>query len=358
MNRNPGTILERLTGAEQDLRRIQRVADKAVQREMLGGLLFDLVSIDKAMIREGCTAGELKIWQALAEAAWGLQDQLGAKDAKEKSGHGPPAASASAPLRGGARRSRGGTESRRPPAEGVPRVRRRPGPGGAGAVSGSPPGGRLRRGVRPSPEASADPGEELRSDRSRSGTRLWRSLGFTPRAVSGLDRANIRSLDDLRRLNGDQLMRITGIGQRELRRCEELLDVTLTRKSDYWTSKGISSRTAQFLLRAGIETLEALAATTREDFFQGFGLGEGSLRECEALLGSPLVSPEEEWMRAGCTRRHLARKLSRAGIRTFEDLQQKGDDDLLRAGLAWREIDECHRLVRQWKAREVLDGDS
>lgn len=187
---------------------------------------------------------------------------------------------------------------------------------------------------------------------------FWRSLGFTWRAADGLEQAGLDTLEDLRGKTGDQILEIPGIGPGELRRCEILLKARLPRKSDYWTEKGLSTRTANWLLRAGIATLEDLARTTREEFLLLSGLGMGSLQECEALLGGPLSRPEEGWMAMGCTRRALARKLARAKILDIEDLRRKGEEDLLRAGLDWSEIDECRRLVRERKAEEVLDADS
>ena len=52
--------------------------------------------------------------------------------------------------------------------------------------------------------------------------------------AAGVRPQDIRSLEDLRRLNGDQLLEITGIGARELRRCEELLDVTRERNPPHY----------------------------------------------------------------------------------------------------------------------------
>jgi DNA-directed RNA polymerase alpha subunit len=181
-------------------------------------------------------------------------------------------------------------------------------------------------------------------------------LGFTPRTAATLERANLRTVEDLKSLTGDQLLAIPGIGSRELRRCENLLGVPLPKKTDYWTAKGISSRTAQFLLWAGIEDLEILARTTREDFLRTDGLAFRSLQECEKALGRRLASPEDDWMLAGCRRRTLARKLSRAAIFNFNDLRLRTEEDLLSLGLDRREVEECHRLVGKGTAGEAPNG--
>lgn len=235
-NRDPRPIREQLAGAERGLQQIEKTRNKDDRRVMLGCLLFDLVAIEKAMVREGCTAGEQARLGTLARRAWEIQRRIGSptKD---------PSSPSSA------------TRKTRKPTQSFATLR--------GRANQVPP------------------------------------------------------------------------------------------QADYWISRGISGRIAVFLVRAGIETLDHLARTTRKEFFLGRGLGETALHQCEALLGRPLASPEDDWLRAGCPRWLLARKLVRAKILTVEDLRRVDDEELAAAGLDRREIEQCNRIVR--KARRKAE---
>lgn len=176
---------------------------------------------------------------------------------------------------------------------------------------------------------------------------FWVSQGFRPRAAAGLSRAGLGSLDDLKRCSAEELLEIPGVGPEEVRRCDKLLGGKLHRKSDYWTSRGLPARTAGFLTRAGIETLEDLARMTRGELLLQRGLAERSLEQCEALLGRPLPSPEDDWRKAGCDSPRLARKLVQAKIAGVEELNRKTDSELTAAGLTGSEIAHCRRFARR-----------
>lgn len=184
---------------------------------------------------------------------------------------------------------------------------------------------------------------------------FWMSRKLGARAAAGLSGAGIRSLDDLKRYSVERLLAIPGIGLEEVRRCEALLGRALSSRADYWTSRGLPGRTAGFLVRAGVESLEDLARMTRAGFLLHRGLGERALRQCEALLGRPLPWPEDDWREAGCQRPRLARKLAQAGILTVEELRGKKEAELVAAGLTRREIEQCGRIVRKakWKAERA-----
>lgn len=175
----------------------------------------------------------------------------------------------------------------------------------------------------------------------------WTSRKLSARAAAGLRGAGIGSLEDLGRVSFEQLLAIPGIGVGEIRRCEALLGRALSRKEDYWTSRGLPSRAAGTLVSAGIETLEDLKRMTRGQFFRHRGLAERTLRQCEALLGRPLPWPEEDWRKAGCQSPRLIRKLVLAGIFTVAELNRKTDSELAAVGLTPNEVGYCRKLGRR-----------
>jgi rhodanese-related sulfurtransferase len=175
----------------------------------------------------------------------------------------------------------------------------------------------------------------------------WRSRKLSARAAAGLRAAGIGSLKDLGHVSFEQLLAIPGVGVGEIRRCEALLGRALSRKEDYWTSRGLPGRTAGFLVGVGIETLEDLKRMTRGQFFRHRGLGERALRQCEALLGRPLPWPEEDWRKAGCQSPRLIRKLVQAGIFTVADLNRQTDAELAAAGLTPNEVGYSRKLGRK-----------
>lgn len=187
----------------------------------------------------------------------------------------------------------------------------------------------------PIPERRADPSEKY-----------WTDKGFSRVAARSLCRAGLHTLEDLGRADRETLEELPRLAKRGLKRCEELLGRRVPAKRDYWIEKGLPSRTAGFLVAAGIHTLDDLGRLTREDFLSRSMLSESSLEQCEQLLGRRLPSPQGDWVRRGC-RILLAGKLVRAGILTMEDLRQKTAADLSRAGLQDREIRLCKKLAKR-----------
>ena len=299
-NRDTRAIRERLAGAERGLQHMQTTKNKDDRRVMLGCLLFDLLAIEKTVARDGCSEDERARLEALTRQAWEMQRQIGTPI---KDPSNPFATTRKARI--------------------------------------------WRSGYGPrSPQAAAAP--PVAEDPVLA---FWLSQGFTHRAATGLRRANVRSLDEMALLSVEKLMEIPGIGSEEARRCEVLLGGALRGKARYWTSRGLSGRTAGSLVRAGIETLDDLARMTRKELLLVRGLGEDSLRQCEALLGRPLASPEDDWLKAGCPQWLLARKLVRAKVLTVEDLGKLSSQELSAAGLTRREIEQCKRIVKKAKRK-------
>jgi hypothetical protein len=233
-NRDTRPIHEQLAGAERGLQQLKVTRNRDDRRVMLGCLLFDLVAIEKAVARDGCSAAERARLETLARRAWEMQRHIG------------------------------------PPIE--------------------------------DPSSSFIVTTRVRNPAQSSTAFRGRARYLPPQA-------------------------------------------------DYWTSRGIPARIAGFLIQAGIKTLDDLARMTRKEFFLGRGLGENALVQCEALLGRPLASPEEDWLQAGCPRWLLARKLVRAKILTVADLWQKDEKELSAAGLSRREIEHCNRMSRKAKRK-------
>lgn len=174
----------------------------------------------------------------------------------------------------------------------------------------------------------------------------WLSKGFTKRGAAALAGAGLRTLEEAAAAGIEQLEVLRGVGWEGIRLCEELLGRPLVHRAQYWTLRGLPGRTAGYLIRAGIATLEDLGRMTKADFLSHRGLGETALRQCEAVLGRPLASPEDAWLAAGCPRWLLARRLVQAGILTVEDLRRWSRQDLVEAGFKESEIAQCNQLKR------------
>ncbi len=177
------------------------------------------------------------------------------------------------------------------------------------------------------------------------GAALWRTKGFGTSTANTLWRAGIRSLDDLARADRETLDALPRFAKGGLKLCEALLGRRVPAKRDYWIARGLPSKTAIFLIAAGIDTLDDLGRLTRDEFLLLPRLAETALEQCERVLGRRLPSPREEWRQRGCPG-SLARKLVRAGVLNEEDLRRKSDEELSRAGLQKEEIAFLRGLIR------------
>src|SRR5688572_17883527 len=70
----------------------------------------------------------------------------------------------------------------------------------------------------------------------------------------------------------------------------------------YWLKHGLQPRQARELAKAGFQTAEDLAGKSREELSAIAGLGEGALARLEKLLGSPIPSQTEYWVKRGLSR--------------------------------------------------------
>jgi len=106
---------------------------------------------------------------------------------------------------------------------------------------------------------------------------------------------------------------------------------------EHWRNLGFAHRLANALDRGGIRTLEELAALTREELLALKGLPDGSVQQCQKLLGRPLPSAVDYWTGRKVPR-VLAWQLSRKRVMTLEDLRPLTPDDLRRLGFKGHDV--------------------
>jgi predicted RecB family nuclease len=179
----------------------------------------------------------------------------------------------------------------------------------------------------------------------------WLERGLHPKAARELVKAGIRSVEDLGRMAREDLAILPGVGERSLAQLERLRGGPLTSPAGFWLERGLRPRVAQALIRAGVDSIEALGRMTREQLLSLTGVAEGSLQAVEAVLGRPLDSPVREWRRRGL-RAIAAHRLARAGIRTVPELaEQLTGPALQRIGLWPLDVAICRSLVREHRKR-------
>jgi len=115
-------------------------------------------------------------------------------------------------------------------------------------------------------------------------------------------------------------------------------------ENKHWQEKGLPPVTARALERAGIRTMEDLAALTREEFVAFHALGEKAMRRCEALLGRPFPSARKEWLAKGL-KPWAAWKLSFSRILTVEDLARTSAGQLRQLGLDEQDVGRLEHLA-------------
>lgn len=120
--------------------------------------------------------------------------------------------------------------------------------------------------------------------------RIWVEAGIIPSCAARLVRAGITDLEALARASREDLLGIRGIKKGTLEKCEKLLGRPLPSVSAYWREKGLPQQLANSLRKAGIESIEILAAMSREELLNIHGIGDRGLECCEALLGRPMCS--------------------------------------------------------------------
>jgi nucleotidyltransferase/DNA polymerase involved in DNA repair len=173
-------------------------------------------------------------------------------------------------------------------------------------------------------------------------------LRVKPRTALALCKAGYRNPDHVAGLTREELLRIWAVGEDTLRKIEAALGRPLSSPALIWRKRGIGGLAARMLVEAGIETLDQLAAVTREELLRLDGMGGRLVAQIENGLGIRLKTTKTKlpcWMQKGLTRRTAA-ILRRAHIMTVEQLRSLGYEDLSRLGIHFREILRIARLTR------------
>jgi hypothetical protein len=185
--------------------------------------------------------------------------------------------------------------------------------------------------------------------------RLWVTVGLSPRCARALADAGLSSLVDLEGKTPADLAAIPGVGPSSRAILTELLDRPLlpgarVLPEDLWRRRGLRADAAVTFALTGI-TLERLKSMTRSDLLDLERVGPATLRACELLLGReipPFRPPDSVaafWRNQGIPPR-VAKALSRAGLRSPEDLHTRTREDLLaQAGIGDSAVQQLEALA-------------
>jgi hypothetical protein len=156
------------------------------------------------------------------------------------------------------------------------------------------------------------------------GAGFWLELGLIPGSAAALCNAGIYTLEQLSTLSREDFISIRGVSLRTLAICEQALGRPLRSRIQYWTDRGLVRLASGVLLRAGIESVEQLREMKREDVLKLNGMGETLLAGIEEALGFRL-SPTQtlgDWLAKGFYRKTAA-ALVRAGILNLAQLAKR-----------------------------------
>lgn len=143
---------------------------------------------------------------------------------------------------------------------------------------------------------------------------FWLTVGLVPQSAKALADAGFGSLPDLANATREQLLAIPGVGLRALEVLEEVLERPLPRRrkprktqprkaqitppqrrvwpEDVWRKRGLPPSAA---LTFAIErmTLARLSGLSREELLAMTGVGVGTLKACERMIGHTLPSKKD-----------------------------------------------------------------
>jgi hypothetical protein len=172
------------------------------------------------------------------------------------------------------------------------------------------------------------------------------NTGLQPKPALALARAGYRSLADLEGAMREELLGIPGVGPTSLDLIEELLGQPLAREGKkrkaspaapwpehLWRKRGLATEAAITFVQMGM-TMERLKSMTREELLGLRGVGLATVHACELIIGREIPSrkradPGEVFWRQQGFGPRAARALSRAGIRSPEDLREWTREGLL-----------------------------
>ena len=117
-------------------------------------------------------------------------------------------------------------------------------------------------------------------------------------------------------------------------------------KARAWIDAGFEIQIAVKLLEAGFPRIESIGELSREQFLAKRGLGTGTLKKCEALLGRPLRSLADYWMEQGLAL-GAAEALGRVGVDSVEALGKLTREELRAAGVRDDQLKDCEALMER-----------
>ena len=178
----------------------------------------------------------------------------------------------------------------------------------------------------------------------------WLAAGLPFHGALALAEAGILSLSDLDGRTREELVALPGFGPASLRVCERRLGHTLpARRPDphvaFWRAQGFRHAAAVALSRAGIRSLDDLAGWDRDRLEPLRGIGPTELRRCETLLGRALPPRRDYWLERGLSPR-IASCLIAAGLHTLDDVARLTREEfLLRPDLGATALQKCEALL-------------
>jgi len=159
--------------------------------------------------------------------------------------------------------------------------------------------------------------------------KIWIDIGLAPYAAKGLCKAGILDLEQLGKLNRDEVCAIWGIGELALRICEEALGRVLSSPRGYWKDREVPKPAIEIFLRERIETQEQLMAMQKGQILSLKGMKPTLLAQVEEALRVRFSFPLSYWTERGL-RKKTAQTLNAAGILTLEQLAATSQADLER----------------------------
>lgn len=178
--------------------------------------------------------------------------------------------------------------------------------------------------------------------------RTWITLRVKPRTALALCKAGYRNPNAVSGLTREELLGIWAVGEGTLRKIETALGRSLSSPTLVWRERGLGGLVARMLVEAGIETLEQLAAITKEELLKLDGMGGRLVNQIENSLGirfRTIKTKRSYWLKRGLTRRTVA-ILQRARIMTVEQLRTLSYHDLKCLNIHFREILQISKLTR------------
>ena len=187
----------------------------------------------------------------------------------------------------------------------------------------------------------------------------WIERGLSARLAQRLAAAGIRSEEQLRRLRRADLLKIKGLGRRNVvlllhfgrpatARQRPLTFLEKVPQARLWVEAGIIAGCARRLVAAGITSIAHLEKLTRDDLLAIRGISARTVAKCEKLVGRPLAESAAACWRARGLPAYLANVLQGAGVSSLEQLAAMSREEFLSLnGSGPTGLATCERLLGQ-----------